>query len=603
MLQTTGWFAALAFLLTISSCRDTDYDLGNVDTTIGLGSSMTFPTGNSTTDICLNDVLDLGNTNFLKVAPDGNYNIDVVDDEPFAAHIWVNQFNVPSKTYTGTYDLDLGDLAPETSQSRAARASDEISFDAPMVDMDFTYDYKTNQITRLEYIGLEEGTLQINLSFSQGVKKCLNNIQEVRFQFPECVECGKAYYRGDSVALSAGNQLKLYNVSPASDLGFALHVKGIHLSEQPTSGSYMTYTKGEGFKFHASLGIGGTVKVSDVNINQIRSAGKLQVQGTAVLNRMKVVSARGGFTPSRKFGKVGGVSLKNVPSFLTDKEVDLDLYNPQLNIDIDSDVPFANKMTGAIVSKDAKGNLLKRIEVPQFSYKANGKSVISVRRRAEATTGDTTVIVIPEICDLIRNLPDSIALVDLVGVGDDSQTADIQLGRNYRGMMVLSVASGIALDENAVVVYKHTYRGWNDQMKDISFVENTKDGVKSIDGYIRATAQVENKIPAYLTLSAYGVDVNGNEISSDQLQVSVDKTIAPSKDGRTPVTTEVKIVLTPKDNAVFSKLDGVAFRVKMSAKTSKGTPVTGVLLNAYHQTIKVTSLKLQKMGKIAVDLN
>ena len=571
MLHLANMCAAILLVTPFAGCIDKDYDLSDLDKTIGLGGEyIELPSDNSTEAVQLDEVLDLGNANFLVISDDGNYNIDVVDDNPFAAHIWVDDFTVPSKTYEGTYKLDLGDLEPTSTNSfRARRATDEIVFDASMVDMDFTYAYKTSQIKSLEYIGVSATTLSITLSFSQGMKKCLNNIKEMRFSFPKCIDCGKVAYKGDSLTLDANNMLRLSNVNPSENLSFVLNVKGVKL-DRTYDGSYMTYTKGEGFNLHGSLTIGVTVKESDVNISEISTAGELKVNGTAVLSKMKVATARGCFAPKRSFGNVGGVSLRNVPSFLTDDEVDLDLYDPQLNINVYSDVPFATKVTGAIVSKDSKGNEILRMEVPQFSYKANGESVISVRRRPAATQSDTTIIVMPDICDIIRHLPDSIALVDLEGEGDDSQTAEIVIDKKYKGSIVLSVASG----------------------------------VKKIEGYLKVTALIENKVPAYLTLQAYGIDANGNPISSDRLDVLVEKTIQASKDGKTAAATEEVVRIMPKDNDVFKILDGVEFKVVMTAKNEKGaSPVTGVLLNAYKQTIKVSDIKVEKIGKMAIDLN
>ena len=605
MLHMANMCAAILLVAPLAGCIDKDYDLSDLDKTIGLGGEyIELPSDNSTEAVQLNEVLDLGDANFLVISDDGNYNIDVVDDNPFAAHIWVDDFTVPSQTYKGTYELDLGDLLPTSTNSfRARRATDEIVFDASMVDMDFTYSFKTSQISSLDYIGVSATTMSITLSFSEGMKKCLNNIKEVRFTFPKCVDCGKVAYKGDSLTLDSNNMLRLSNVSPSEDLSFALTVKGFKL-DRTYDGSYMTYTKGEGFNLHGSLTIGVTVKESDVNIDQITTAGELSVNGTAVLSKMRVAKARGCFAPKRSFGNVGGVSLRNVPSFLSDNEVDLDLYDPQLNINVYSDVPFATKVTGAIVSKDSKGNEILRMEVPQFSYKANGESVISVRRRPAATQSDTTIIVMPDICDLIRHLPDSIALVDLEGEGDDSQTAEIVIDKKYKGSIVLSVASGIALGSEAKIIYKDKYTGWNDKIKDISFVETNKDGVKKIEGYLKVTANIENKVPAYLTLLAYGIDANGTPISSDRLDVLVEKTIQASKDGKTAAVTEEVIRIMPKDNDVFKILDGVEFKVVMTAKNEKGvSPVTGVLLNAYKQTIKVSDIKIEKIGKVAIDLN
>ena len=592
-------FAAVA----LTGCVDKDYDLGDVDMTVGLGNNITLPSNNNTEGISLDDVLDLGTNNFLKVSEDGMYNIDVLDDESFTAHMWVDEFYIPSKTYQGSYTINLGDFQapPRYGQRRVKKADDIISFDAPMVDLDFDYDFKTTQIKALEKLGVRNGKLTVTLSFANDLQQALSNIANMKFAFPKCVECGKAAYKGDSIQLN-DNVLELHNVRPADGLTFTVDIKGVDLSGRKDDGSFMSYHQGEGFRFHGALGMHVDVYESAVDFDKVSSTKDLTVKGTAVLSRMRGDFARGIFTPTRSFGKVGGVALRNIPSFLKDEETNLDLYDPQLNINIYSNVPFPNKMRGAIVAKDNKGNVIKRIDVPQFSYKANGESVISVRRRPSNST-DTTIVVVPDICDVIRSLPDSIALIDLVGTGDDTQVSDIKLDTDYRGTIRLSVASGIALGDNAHIVYKDDYTGWNEKVKDISFVEKNVDGVETIEGFLKVTASIENTIPAYLTLTAYGVDVSGNAIPSDKLEVTVEKVIAASADGKTPATTEEVIYVRPKDNRVFKTLDGLAFKVHMTAKSGAGKTVSGVMLNAYNQVVKVNSLKVQKSGKVAIDLN
>lgn len=600
---TTILTAALA-TIALSGCVDKDYDLGDVDMTVGLGNNLTLPSNNSTEGICLDDVLDLGTNNFLKVSEDSMYNIDVLDDESFTAHMWVDEFYIPSKTYQGSYTINLGDFQapPKPGQRRMKKADDLISFDAPMVDLDFTHDFKTSQIKSLEKLGVRNGKITVTLVFANDLQQALSNIAVMKFAFPKCVDCGKAAYKGDSIQVNADNVLEINNVKPSEGLTFTIDIKGVDLTGKKDDGSYMSYIQGEGFRFHGALSMHVDVYESAVDFDKVSSTKDLTVKGTAVLSRMRGDSARGVFTPSREFGKVGGVALKNIPSFLKDEETNLDLYDPQLNINIYSNVPFPNKMTGAIVAKDLNGKVLKRINVPQFSYKANGESVISVRRRPSASN-DTTIVVVPEICDVIRNLPDSIALIDLVGTGDDTCVSDIKLDTDYRGTIRLSVASGIALGESARIVYTDDYTGWNEHVKDISFVEKNVDGVKTIDGFLKVTASIDNTIPAYLTLTAHGVDVNGKTIPSDMLEVSVEKVIAASSDGKTPANTEEVIYVRPKDNSVFKTLDGLAFRVLMTAKSAAGKPVSGVMLNAYNQVVKVNSIKVQKSGKVAIDLN
>ena len=45
--------------LTLVGCVDKDYDLGEVDMTIGTGGNLSLPSNNSTENVCLDDVLDL----------------------------------------------------------------------------------------------------------------------------------------------------------------------------------------------------------------------------------------------------------------------------------------------------------------------------------------------------------------------------------------------------------------------------------------------------------------------------------------------------------------------------------------------------------------
>ena len=164
----------------------------------------------------------------------------------------------------------------------------------------------------------------------------------------------------------------------------------------------------------------------------------------------------------------------------------------------------------------------------------------------------------------------------------------------------MSVASGIALGNDAVIIYKKEYKGWNDQVKDLSFVESEDTTYRY--GFILATTEIENKIPAYLTLNATPLDAQGRPISSDRIEVDVESVIAASKDGKTPVTTEEKIRFIPKDSEAVRLLDGVEFNVTMKARNGSAS-VAGVRLNAYNQTLKLNNFKVLKYGKMAMDLN
>lgn len=599
--RSIPFWGTAVLAMTMAACVDKDYDLGDIDKTVGLGNTIQLPSDNSSAEIPLDDVLDLGVNNFLSIGEDGMYNISAIDDDEFVAHMGVPRFSVPSKTYKGKYVIDLGDFDPRKSvMRRVKKADDDISFQAPMVDLDFSVSYKSTNIIRLEKIGFST-KLTITLTFAKDLQAALSKISRLSFTLPQCLEVGNATWKGTTI-VPDGHTFELRDVSTADGAKIVIELLGVDLSETKSDGSYMTYTQGEGLQFHGSLNMAVVVKESAIDFDKVAEAKDLSVSGTAVIDKFNVTSARGGFAPVREFGKVGGVALRHIPSFLSDDDVNLDLYDPQLNINIYSSIPFATKMKGAIVSKDMKGNVLCRIDVPEFSYKSNGESIISLRRRPATHESDTTVIVLPNMCDLIRNLPDSIALVDLEGVGDDRETADITLSKYYEGRLRLSVSSGVSLASDALIIYKDEYNGWNDTFKKIRFVETEKDGQKTIEGFVRVYANVYNKIPGFLTLKAHAIDIDGNEIGYDKIEVDVEKVIKPSPDGKTPVKTEEVINIRPKDNSAFKTLGGLRMRVEMTARNGN-EEVVGVKLNAYSQTVKVTDVKVQKFGKMALDLN
>ena len=64
---------AAGFLAVGSGCTDSDFDLSNIDQTIGIGGDgLQLPT-NSTENIVLDDLLDLNNSDFISIAENGDY--------------------------------------------------------------------------------------------------------------------------------------------------------------------------------------------------------------------------------------------------------------------------------------------------------------------------------------------------------------------------------------------------------------------------------------------------------------------------------------------------------------------------------------------------
>ena len=160
----------------------------------------------------------------------------------------------------------------------------------------------------------------------------------------------------------------------------------------------------------------------------------------------------------------------------------------------------------------------------------------------------------------------------------------------------------LSFGENAKIVYQHPYTHWNHVLKNLSFVTK-KDG--SIDGKLNISANIENNLPLYLYLSAYGIDVNGVRISDSRLSVEVDRDAEASFDGSTK-TTPVNIIIRPKDNTIFKELDGMMLYITGSptpTKGSDGNSVTGIQLNSNKHKVLIKNIAFKVIGQMAADLN
>ena len=70
---------ALSSSLLLLGCTNADYDFDKVDYTLGFGSGeITLPSNNSI-NIMLDDILDLGNSDIISTASNGDY---VLDKQP-----------------------------------------------------------------------------------------------------------------------------------------------------------------------------------------------------------------------------------------------------------------------------------------------------------------------------------------------------------------------------------------------------------------------------------------------------------------------------------------------------------------------------------------
>jgi hypothetical protein len=117
-------------------------------------------------------------------------------------------------------------------------------------------------------------------------------------------------------------------------------------------------------------------------------------------------------------------------------------------------------------------------------------------------------------------------------------------------------------------------------------------------------ADVLNRLPVFLTLTAWATDLQGDSIPQSELNVNVDKTIAGTDNRDEGAITHVNITITPQSNDVLHRVEGLQFRFRATADGDNGNePIVGKTINAKTQTLQVYNIKLTKKGKLVGNFN
>lgn len=558
----------------LQGCKDNDFSFDNIDATVGLGTdTIALPGGNTTKDIPLDDVVHLNSSNFVYIDNNGDYQIRITDNSVSSSSVTIDPFTINVSTST-------------TNQ-------------VPIIVGTFTGTIVTASMTAsvpTDVQALSSVACDNNLTVTFTVPSTVHSIDAMTFSFPSFLHIDRATLNGKAASVS-NSTVSLTNVATGNH-SLVLHVTSIAFGETSDLGSATFDRSAHRVNLSAAIRLQGTLSSS-----QVTSTGSLSTISGNFKGSLAVTSAKGRFNPSYSFGSFGSVQLDSIPDFLSDKSVLLDLYDPHIQLNITTTLPLAAKVNGRLIARDAHDKVLANVLVPTFTVPA-GNSVVVLHKQNEAAPAGETYVSVPELDKLMETIPDHIDFTDVRAVADDSQTAELQLGHAYTMSERYVFTTPLQLDADAAIAYTDSIDDLNKTLKKLSFKEKTIGDASSIDGHLRLEADIENRIPAYLTLTAWGTDLQGDSIPESLLTVDVDKTVEAATDVQSPKTTHLTVTITPHDNDVLHSMDGMRFRFRATASDAEGkNPIVGKTINAKTQTITVRNLKLYKVGKLVGNFN
>lgn len=584
--------ATLSVPMLLTGCVDNDYDFDHIDATMGLGGdTLWLPSNNSSNEIQLDDILDLDTTGAVKILPNGDYAIDFTEEGNHASSVSIPQLTMSAQNYSGAIYIDL----PAGAKRRGvARAS--INMDEDICDLNYDFQNVPADIVDLDYASINSA-FRFSLQFPQGMSSWVSRIDEIRITLPAYLDL--ASVAGAPASLS-GNIVTLTNVNPANNVTLTIQPKGINIADNAfNKQTRRLHTTG---KVKVGMTISsGNIQAASVPADRNRRA----VTGRITMGAVAVNSVTGRFSPVYDFTNLGDVRLDDMPDFLTDHEVVADLYNPQVNLTTYNKLPVDILVHATLQPHDANGRDMGAIPIQTFRLPAGKTSVVSLRRQEGTAGPDTTVVKVNGMERLLRHIPNNISIPVIHAVADSTKRATVELGNEYTydAWTKTHLETPLSFADSARIVYSDTLDGWNSSIKHFRFMERVENGQTVVDGRLRVECDVENRVPAYLYLEANGVDVDGNEIPADRLRVVVAVNIDPSTDGVTPKSTHETIILQPLDNDVFKQLDGLRLRFTASSYAEGESPIQGLRLNAYKQTLRLTNFRAVKEGKLVGDFN
>lgn len=582
-LMSSVWLAA--GLLTLSGCTNNDYDMKNIDATMGFGSESLVIPNSSTKEIPLKDVLDLEEDGCVKTDEAGNYMFYLTGGEVEAANPNISPIILQ---VDNLFDGNIALTSTATSAAKAKRTpAGSIHFTSPKITM-FEYHGYDRAVKSLNEADIDETDLIVKLDFSN-IAAAVPTIESARITLPAYLNIKRVNGNGNGVPSVDGATINITGISTTRALELYLKVNKLDFANQNDHGQ-LTINNGD-IDLTGYLSIAFVCNVTGALTNDTN----IKAQIGVVNNIITLRTATGIFDPEINLSTLGEVDVTGLPNFLDDDDVVADLDNPQIILTVNNNMNVAATVSATVISTK-ENRELARVALPEMSVAKNGLSKICICRKKtnelNRLYGEENVYEVSNLSTLINRIPDHVKIVD-VRAHAKAEVATIEFGRVYNVKPSYEVHAPLAFGEKANIVYEDSFTGWNEDIDKLNFAEGT---------YIEMTAQVENRVPAYLKVTAHAVDAQGNQID-DKLNIEIPEEVAASPDGNAVVTTPITMRITPKVKHALKELDGIVFRMEGAAKSANGNSVTGIGLNKNTHTLKVSDIKVKVIGQIIGDFN
>lgn len=574
---------AAALLLTsfgiTTSCIDNSYDLNrDIDMTISAGGEhLAIPVG-YTEKITLDKIIELDEGDDLQIV-DGEYHLlkkDIIDETNTSVKlVTVNESSnpiEPIRIISGNHDSDVYDILISNAESEGFINAEAHGVDKAVIEIgSLAADMPT--------------TLTLKLKLSGEISTSLVKVGTMTITFPNFIQFEKENgLNGQTLTMTD------VQIEPYSGFTKELKINKYVFGKEYGEGNRVDEENGDRILKIENQEI--KIDMQGINVADPSGNGSLNITPTITLAEMAVSEVYGTIQPDIDV-KPTEVELNNLPDFLQDDEIRLDITNPVFSFNANNPLNTDVEMDGVLTGyKDGKVTKIVKIGSgnggASITLKPSGdkqQTISIVRDEQTVVEANATKVVVPNLNDIIETIPDHIN-VELKPVVKTEQYYTVNLGQDYTLNSAYDIDIPLSFGSNLKIVYEETLDNFDLDLEDVDI----KKAVLSINAV--------NTIPLAMEIkndNVSALDANGNVIKD--IDVTVEGTITESKDGKTEVSSALNVNLNETAEGAISKLDGL--KLKITAVPGQATDVQ--LLST--QWMQLKDMKLKIPNGIKVDLN
>lgn len=461
---------AILSIGSFTGCIDNDYDLDGVDMTIGIGNGEFLLPSCSTDSIRLSEVLELNESETVVEKNNGDYYYLQDGNNVSPTHTKVDKITVV-KHRGESQDFSFS-VANYLHQSGKRTKATNIPVDFNQKQVVYSFAYKGSIPNEVEdlIVANTDGKITINTSFSPEVQKFVPVIAELSLELPSFLTIENVNSKLDYT--QNGSKLVFKNVSTASNLKVDFTIGKIDFKKKSsTLGSLSTSNRN--LSMNADIQMG--VKINNIALgSSIEGADKCKITADMIINNDLVIEkVRGKFNPSIELDDLGSTDVTGIPDFLTNDGVVIDIDNPQIILNLESNLDVPGFIGGTLTAVK-NGQKTANITIPEVKVLANATSKICICRNKSKVdqAAYTDVVEVPNLSTVLNPIPDHINFAGHARA-DKTVEADFVLGKQYTIKPSYRIEAPLAFGENARIVYTDSFDDFNSDIKDIEVKDNT----------------------------------------------------------------------------------------------------------------------------------